>query len=132
MQPNQPVPQFADVLATQERIRGKALETPVLSDTALDQVVQAKIFLKCENLQRAGTFKFRGAWNTMAQLTPDEQSRGVIAYSSGNHAQAVALYGNLLGIKTTIVMPNDAPQTKKTPTENYGAHVVLYNPEQIR
>ena len=113
MKPNQPAPQFADVLAAQERIRGKALETRVLSDTVLDQVVQAKAFLNCENLQRASGFKFRGAWNTMAELTPDDKSRGAIAYSSGNHAQAVALCGNLLGIKTTIVMPNDAPQTKK-------------------
>mgnify|MGYP003314233189 CR=1 FL=1 len=129
---NQPVPIFADVLAAQKRIRGKALQTPVISDTALDQVVQAKVFLKCENLQRAGAFKFRGAWNTMVQLTPDERSNGVIAYSSGNHAQAVALCGKLLGIKTTIVMPDDAPQTKKTATENYGARIVLHSPEQTR
>ena len=117
MKLDQPVPKFADVLAAQERIRGKALKTPVLSDTTLDQVVQAKIFLKCENLQRAGAFKFRGAWNTMVQLTPDEQARGVIAYSSGNHAQAVALCGKLLGIKTTIVMPDNAPLTKRIKTE---------------
>ena len=132
MNADQLMPKFADVLAAQERIRGKALQTPVLSDTALDQVARAKVFLKCENLQRAGAFKFRGAWNTMVQLTPDEQSRGVVAYSSGNHAQAVALCGKLLGIKTTIVMPDNAPQTKKTATEKYGAHVVSYSPEQTR
>ena len=72
MDTDQPMPQFADVLAAQERIRGKALQTPVLSDTALDQVAQAKVFLKCENLQRAGAFKFRGAWNTMVQLKADD------------------------------------------------------------
>ena len=132
MNADQPMPQFADVLAAQERIRGKALHTPVLSDTALDQLVHAKVFLKCDNLQRAGAFKFRGAWNTMVQLTHDEQSRGVVAYSSGNHAQAVALCGKLLGIKTTIVMPDNAPQTKKTATEKYGANVVPYSPEQTR
>ena len=109
MNADQPMPRFKDVLAAQERIRDKAVQTPVLSDTAIDQVVKAKIFLKCENLQRAGAFKFRGAWNTMVQLTPAERSSGVIAYSSGNHAQAVALCGKLLGIKTTIVMPDDAP-----------------------
>ena len=132
MKPDQLVPNFSDVLAAQERIRGKALKTPVLSDTTLDQVVQAEIFLKCENLQRTGAFKFRGAWNAMVQLTPEEQSRGVIAYSSGNHAQAVALCGKLLRTKITIVMPDDAPQTKKTATEQYGAHIVPYNPKQTR
>ncbi len=132
MDADQQMPQFADVLAAQKRIRGKALQTPVLSDTAIDQVAQAKVFLNCENLQRAGGFKFRGAWNTMTELTPDEQSRGVIAYSSGNHAQAVALCGKLLGIKTTIVMPDDAPQTKRIATEKYGARIVPYSPENIR
>jgi threonine dehydratase len=101
---------FSDVLAAQERIRGKSLQTPVISDTTLDTAIQAKVFLKCENLQRGGAFKFRGAWNTMVQLSPTEQLRGVITYSSGNHAQAVALCGKLLGIETTIVMPNDALQ----------------------
>ena len=132
MSANKLMPEFGDVLAAQKRIRGKALQTPVLSDTALDQVVHAKVLLKCENLQRAGAFKFRGAWNTMVQLAPDEQSRGVIAYSSGNHAQAVALCGKLLGIKATIVMPDNAPHIKRTATEEYGAHVIPYSPEQTR
>jgi threonine dehydratase len=132
MNSDQQAPQFADVLAAQERIRGQALQTPVLLGTALDEVVKAKVFLKCENLQRVGAFKFRGAWNTMVQLTDDERSNGVIAYSSGNHAQAVALCGKLLGIKTTIVMPDNAPQTKQDATKRYGASIVSYNPEEAR
>jgi threonine dehydratase len=129
---NQLTPTFKDVLTAQERIRGKSIKTPVLSKTALDTLVGSNVFLKCENLQRAGAFKFRGAWNAMVQLTPEEQSCGVISYSSGNHAQAVALCGRLLGIETTIVMPENAPHTKRTATEEYGAHVISYNPEQNR
>jgi threonine dehydratase len=124
--------EFSDVLTAHKRIRYKTLRTPVLYETPLDLTARAKIFLKCENSQRAGAFKFRGAWNAAMQLNPNEQSKGIIAYSSGNHAQAVALCGQLLQIKTTIVMPENAPHIKKVSTEKYGADIVLYNPERDR
>jgi threo-3-hydroxy-L-aspartate ammonia-lyase len=118
---------FADVAAAAERLAGVAHRTPVVTSRTLDERVGARVFLKCENLQRMGAFKFRGAYNRLAQLDADERARGVVAFSSGNHAQGVALAAQLLGIEATIVMPTDAPQAKLDATRGYGAKVVLYD-----
>ena len=99
-----------------------------MTSRTLDQRAGAAIYLKCENYQRVGAFKFRGAYNAMAQLSEEDAGRGVITHSSGNHAQAIALVGRLLGIRTTIVMPDDAPATKRAATEAYGAAIVEYDP----
>ena len=119
---------FDRIQAAKRRLDGQAHVTPVMTSHTLDRQVGAAVYLKCENFQRAGAFKFRGAYNAMAQLAEADRRRGVITYSSGNHAQAIALVGRLLGIKTTIVMPDNAPATKRTATENYGATVVQYDP----
>jgi threonine dehydratase len=119
---------FDLVKAAQKRIEGHAHVTPVMTSQTLNQITSAQIFLKCENFQRMGAFKFRGAFNAMAQLTEEQKKRGVITYSSGNHAQAVALVGRLLGIRTVVVMPDNAPEIKRTATEAYGATVVGYDP----
>src|SRR5882724_2518794 len=103
---------YADVAAAAERIAGHAHRTPVLTSRTVDERTGAKVFFKCENLQRIGAFKFRGAFNALSQLSPEERKRGVLSFSSGNHAQAVALAGKLLGIRVTIVMPSDAPAVK--------------------
>jgi threonine dehydratase len=121
---------FDRIQAAKKRLAGKAHVTPVMTSHTLDEHAGAAVFLKCENYQRAGAFKFRGAYNAMVQLDPAERRRGVITHSSGNHAQAVALVGRILGIQTTIVMPNDAPTTKRAATEAYGATVVEYNPAE--
>jgi threonine dehydratase len=99
----------------------------VLTSRSVNERTGATVFFKCENLQRIGAFKFRGAYNAMSQLPPEERRRGVLAYSSGNHAQAVALAGRMLGIRVTIVMPADAPSVKLEATRGYGAEVVLYD-----
>ena len=114
-----PLPTFADVVAARERIRGHAHVTPVLTSHTLDARIGAQVFLKCENLQRMGAFKYRGARNAISQLSEAEQSRGVITYSSGNHAQAVALVCQELDIEATIVMPNNAPATNPTRKPNH-------------
>jgi threonine dehydratase len=101
-----------------------------MTSHTLNRLVSTQVYLKCENFQRMGAFKFRGAYNAMAQLDKDQRKRGVITYSSGNHAQAVALVGHLLGIKTVVVMPNNAPRIKRDATEGYGAVVVDYDPEK--
>jgi threonine dehydratase len=121
---------FERVKAARERLRGHANVTPVLTSRILNELVGMKVFLKCENFQRVGAFKFRGAFNTISQLTDQQKERGIITYSSGNHAQAVALVGQLLGVRTTVVMPNNAPRVKRTATEAYGATVIEYDPEQ--
>jgi len=121
---------FDMIKAAQERIKGHAHVTPVMTSNTLNQHTDAEVFLKCENFQRMGAFKFRGAYNAMSQLTEDQKKRGVITHSSGNHAQAVALVGSLLGIQTTVVMPANAPAVKRTATEQYGATVVDYNPAE--
>jgi threo-3-hydroxy-L-aspartate ammonia-lyase len=121
---------FADVQSAAAQIHGHARRTPVLTSTTLDAQVGGRIFLKCENLQRIGAFKFRGAYNAISRLTAAERERGVIAFSSGNHAQAVALVSKLLGVRSTIVMPVDAPATKLAATEGYGATVIRYNPAE--
>jgi len=119
---------YADVRAAAERLRGIAHRTPVATSRMLDERLSGRLFLKCENLQRAGAFKFRGAYNAIAKLTPGERGRGILTYSSGNHAQAIALASRLLGASATVVMPEDAPAAKRRATEGYGARVVSYDP----
>jgi threo-3-hydroxy-L-aspartate ammonia-lyase len=118
---------FDDVRRAAERLRSVAHRTPVATARTLDARVGARVFLKCENLQRGGAFKFRGAYNRLAALTPAERARGVVAFSSGNHAQGVALAARELGVPATIVMPTDAPATKVAATRGYGASVVFYD-----
>ena len=118
---------FNLVKEAQQRLQGAAHVTPVMTSQTLNQLTGAEVFLKCENFQRMGAFKFRGAYNAMSQLTGEQKKRGVITHSSGNHAQAVALVGRLLGIQTTVVMPNNAPAVKRTATEEYGAAVIDYD-----
>lgn len=117
----------ADIEAAQDRLAGIAHRTPVLTSRTVNELVKSKVFFKCENFQRTGSFKFRGAYNALAQLSEAQRRQGVLAYSSGNHAQAIALAGQLLGIHTTIVMPDDAPAVKQAATRGYGAEVILYN-----
>ena len=121
---------FLRVQAAKERIRGHADVTPVRTSRTLNEQVGAEIYFKCKNLQRVGAFKFRGAFNCISQLSEEERARDVITYSSGNHAQAVALVGRLLNVRTTIVMPTNAPATRQAVTEAYGATVVEYDPEE--
>jgi threonine dehydratase len=118
---------YADVVAAAHVLEGRAHRTPVLTSRTVDGRTGARVFFKCENLQRGGAFKFRGAYNALANLAPESRRHGVVAYSSGNHAQAVALAGRLLGIPVTIVMPADAPSVKVDATRGYGAEVVLYD-----
>src|SRR6267142_417011 len=118
---------YSDVASAAERLAGHAHRTPVMTSHTVDERTGARVFFKCENLQRMGAFKFRGAYNAMSRLSSDERRRGVLAYSSGNHAQAVALAGKLLGIRVTIVMPADAPAVKIEATRGYGAEIVLYD-----
>jgi threonine dehydratase len=119
---------YDDVQAAAERLRGIARRTPVATSRTLDERLSARLFLKCENLQRAGAFKFRGAYNAAAKLAPAERARGILTYSSGNHAQAIALACRLLGAAATIVMPENAPAAKRRATEGYGARIVTYDP----
>lgn len=123
---------FADIAAAHERVRPHAVRTPVLTSAAIDERVGAQVFFKCENLQNMGAFKFRGAFNALSLLQAEERKRGVLAYSSGNHAQAVALAGKMLGVKTVIVMPEDAPKVKLEGTRSHGAEVVLYSKSENR
>ena len=119
---------FEDVLSAARRIAPVAMVTPVLTSRSMDERLQARVFLKCENFQRAGAFKFRGAYNAISKLSDAERARGILTYSSGNHAQAVALASRLLGAKAMVVMPADAPAAKRQATEGYGARVVAYDP----
>jgi threo-3-hydroxy-L-aspartate ammonia-lyase len=116
-----------DVRAAAALLHGVAHRTPVLTSRTLDERVGARVFFKCENLQRAGAFKFRGAYHAVARLSSAERDAGVIAFSSGNHAGAIALAGRLLGVRTTVVMPSDAPRAKRDATLGYGAEVVEYD-----
>ncbi len=118
---------FADVEAAAERIRGIAHRTPVLTSRTADARTGATLFFKAEPLQRAGAFKFRGACNAIAALSPEQRQRGVLAFSSGNHAQAIAYAGALQGVPTVIVMPHDAPAIKVAATRGYGAEIVTYD-----
>jgi threonine dehydratase len=124
------LPTFADIEGAARRIAGVAHRTPVVTSRAADERTGARLFFKCENLQRAGAFKFRGAYNALASLPPDERRRGVVAFSSGNHAQAVALAGQLLDTPRVIVMPRDAPEVKRAAAEGYGADIVFYDRER--
>jgi threo-3-hydroxy-L-aspartate ammonia-lyase len=117
---------FGDVERAAARLRGVAHRTPVLTSSTLDDRVGGRVFLKAETFQRMGAFKFRGAYNAVASLSPDELTRGVCAVSSGNHAQAVSLSARLCGTRAVILMPADAPAVKRAATEGYGAEVVEY------
>ncbi len=119
--------EYGDVLAARERLRGVAHVTPLASSRTLDAQTGRAALLKCENLQRGGAFKFRGAYNTISQLPDDARRRGVLAFSSGNHAQGVALAAQLLGAPAAICMPGDAPAVKVAATRGYGAEVIFYD-----
>jgi threonine dehydratase len=118
---------FDDIAAAHQRLRGVVHRTPVLRSRTLDEAAGARIVFKPENLQRAGAFKLRGAYNAIAQFSPEQRRRGVVTFSSGNHAQAVALAARLLGVKATILMPQDAPQAKLDATRGYGAEVLRFD-----
>ena len=121
------LPTFPDVLAAHKRLAGHALRTPTLSSPAINQHLDLSLFFKCENLQRIGAFKFRGAYNRLCQLDESQRALGVVAFSSGNHAQGIALAAKLLGIKASIVMPTDAPILKLEGTERLGATILPYD-----
>jgi threo-3-hydroxy-L-aspartate ammonia-lyase len=124
------LPTFADVQRAAQQIAGVAHRTPVITSRTVDARTGAHVFFKCENFQRAGAFKFRGAYNALSRLSPDERRRGVVTFSSGNHAQAIALAGQVLEIPRVIVMPSDAPAVKVAGTRGYGGEVVLYDRER--
>jgi threonine dehydratase len=124
---NVTLPTFSDVESAAQQIAGVAHRTPVVSSRTINTRTGAQLFFKCENLQRAGAFKFRGAYNALSRLSADERRRGVVTFSSGNHAQAIALAGQVLDIPRVIVMPSDAPAVKRIATEGYGGEVVLYD-----
>ena len=124
------LPTFSDVESAARQIAGVAHRTPVATSRSIDSRTGAQLFFKCENLQRAGAFKFRGAYNALSRLSADERRRGVVTFSSGNHAQAIALAGQVLDIPRVIVMPSDAPAVKRIATEGYGGEVVLYDRER--
>jgi len=121
------LPTYDDIDAAAKRIAGHAHRTPVLRSRTADSLLGAQVFFKCENLQRAGAFKFRGAFNALSRFNAEQRRAGVVAFSSGNHAQAIALAGRLLGIPATIVMPLDAPVAKVAATRGYGAEVILFD-----
>lgn len=121
------LPTFEDVAAAAKRIEGFANKTPVLTSSTVNSELKAEVFFKCENFQRMGAFKFRGAMNALSQFNDSQKKAGVVAFSSGNHAQAIALAAKLLGIPSTIIMPQDAPAAKVAATRGYGGKVVEYN-----
>lgn len=125
--PSPALPTYADVEAAAARIAGVAHRTPVLTSSTVDALTGARVFFKCENFQRMGAFKFRGGYNAIAKLTAAQKQAGVLTFSSGNHAQAIALAAKLLGVSATIVMPQDAPAAKRAATEGYGGKVVTYD-----
>jgi threonine dehydratase len=118
---------FSDVQQAAQRIKGVAHRTPVMTSKTANEIAGAKLYFKCENLQRVGAFKFRGAYNALSKFSAEQRSNGVLTYSSGNHAQAIALSASLLGIRAVIIMPEDAPQLKINATKGYGAEVITYN-----
>ena len=120
-------PTYADVVAAAARLEGHAHRTPVLQSRTVNEEFGAEVFFKCENLQRMGAFKFRGAFNALSRFDENQRRAGVLAFSSGNHAQAIALSSRLLGIKATIIMPSDAPASKVAATQGYGGKVVFYD-----
>jgi len=121
------LPTFDDVVAASERIRGHAHRTPVTTSRTADELLGAELFFKCENLQRMGAFKFRGAFNALSRFSAAQRKAGVVTYSSGNHAQAIALSARLLGMPAAIVMPRDAPAAKAAATRGYGGEVIFYD-----
>lgn len=121
------LPTFDDVAAAALRIKGHAHQTPVISSRTVNEEFGAEVFFKCENLQRMGAFKFRGAFNALTKFDAQQRKAGVVAFSSGNHAQAIALSAKLLGIPATIIMPHDAPEMKVAATKGYGGNVVIYD-----
>ena len=121
------LPSYEDVIAASERIKGSAHRTPVMTSRTMNQELGAEVFFKCENLQRMGAFKFRGAFNALSKFDEGQRKAGVVTFSSGNHAQAIALSASLLNIPATIVMPNDAPAAKMAATRGYGGKVVIYD-----
>lgn len=129
--PNTPdtpaTPTFDDILAAAERLQGQAHRTPIAHGRSLDAAAGMGVWLKCEQFQRAGAFKFRGAYNKIATLPAEQRARGIIAFSSGNHAQAVALTAQIFGVPAVICMPTDAPEVKVRATRGYGAEIVRYD-----
>ncbi|BBU32700.1 serine/threonine dehydratase (plasmid) [Burkholderia sp. THE68] len=121
------LPTYADVEAAASRIAGVAHRTPVQTSRTLNDIIGAEVFFKCENFQRMGAFKFRGAFNALSKFSPAQRKAGVVAFSSGNHAQGIALSAKILGIPATIVMPHDAPASKVAATKGYGATVVSFD-----
>lgn len=121
------LPDYNDVAAAAERIADFANKTPVMTSRTVNEEFGAEVFFKCENFQRMGAFKFRGAMNALRQFTPQQRAAGVVTFSSGNHAQAIALSAKLLGIPATIIMPHDAPAAKVAATKGYGGNVVIYD-----
>ncbi len=119
--------QFLDIQQAAQRIKGVAHRTPTLTSKTANEIAGAKLFFKCENLQRIGAFKFRGAYNALCQFSEEQRRRGVLTYSSGNHAQAIALSARLLEIPAVIIMPEDAPEAKVRATKGYGAEILTYN-----
>lgn len=121
------LPTYDDVIAAAARIKGYAHKTPVITSRTVNEEFGAEVFFKCENLQRMGAFKFRGAFNALSRFNDQQRRAGVVTFSSGNHAQAIALSAKLLGIPATIVMPHDAPAAKVAATKGYGGNVILYD-----
>ncbi len=121
------LPTAADIEAAAKRLNGVAVRTPLINSPVLDDRLGARVFLKAETLQRTGSFKFRGAYNKVSSIAPERRAAGVVAYSSGNHAQGVAAAAKLMGMRATIVMPADAPKAKRARTEALGAEVVPYD-----
>jgi threonine dehydratase len=122
-----PAPTYADVADAAERIAGAAHRTPVMTSRTADALTGANLFFKCENFQRMGAFKFRGAFNAISHFSESQRQAGVLTYSSGNHAQAIALSARIAGIKATIIMPEDAPAAKMEATRGYGGEVITYD-----
>ncbi|PHP87211.1 serine dehydratase [Burkholderia sp. AU18528] len=121
------LPTYDDVAAAAARLEGHAHRTPVMTSRTIDDALGAQVFFKCENLQRMGAFKFRGAFNALSRFNAEQRRHGVVAFSSGNHAQAIALSARILGIPATIVMPQDAPAAKIAATRGYGGNIVTYD-----
>ncbi len=121
------IPVYDDIIAAARRIEGHAYRTPILTSRTADEMTGAKLFFKCENYQRMGAFKFRGAFNALSQFSDEQRRNGVVTYSSGNHAQAISLAARILNIPATIIMPFDAPAAKVAATEGYGGKIVFYD-----
>ncbi len=122
---------YNDITVAANRLSSVAHHTPVITSTTVDKLTNCEVFFKCENLQRTGSFKFRGAYNALSQLSETQKQSGVLTYSLGNHAQAIALAGKLLNIPTTIVMPNNAPKVKQSATHGYGAEIIFHDINEI-